>query len=365
MTTKHTRENVITTLEGVRDPEFQQNLAETLGAVAEPLIEEYVVDRLREEIAIDVAKASQCGFTSLTETIHREAFRDQQLANPVWTPEWNIDHISDTDLRKYSNTYYGRERMTVVGVGIESSAAVALVEQHLTPLPLDKHVAERMGPQFVDIVLEALKVKEPLVTPVAANYVGGGESRTANAGSTKIAIALPGVALNKGIHATLVAETLQAILGGGENGGYQFTPGQGRQSRLGANVVGKLDFVRKAKAFNFSYSDGGLIGVYADAKRGHAGQLFDALRKELEGVATVSDAEVARAKAQLKVKIAAAVSSSREVRPSNPIRTIIILTIIPTSPFCLFVLCSAYRSSLFVNYKAETRLCTHPRNTLP
>lgn len=70
--TKHTRENIVATTVGIREGDFVDNLAETLGAIAQPLIEEYNVDRIRGHITEESTKAEQDGFTSLVEALHRE-----------------------------------------------------------------------------------------------------------------------------------------------------------------------------------------------------------------------------------------------------------------------------------------------------
>ncbi len=79
-------------------------------------------------------------------------------------------------------------------------------------------------------------------------------------------------------------------------------PGSGVSSRLYRNVVASNDFVEAASAFNASYSDSGVWGVYAEAQRNHVPQVAELLASQLNSVAAnVDDSELSRARNQAKV----------------------------------------------------------------
>merc|ERR1719197_2228444 len=63
---------------------------------------------------------------------------------------------------------------------------------------------------------------------------------------------------------------LQTILGGGSAAGG--TLGGGLLSRLSTQVVQQSPYVESCSAFNSSYSDSGLFGVYSVTQPEHAGE---------------------------------------------------------------------------------------------
>jgi predicted Zn-dependent peptidase len=60
----------------------------------------------------------------------------------------------------------------------------------------------------------------------------------------------------------------------------------------------------QANAFNLSYSDAGLFGLYAEAQQGHAGAALEAVFSALKSVKDrrPTDEEVAKGRALLKVR---------------------------------------------------------------
>merc|ERR1712014_264531 len=71
-------------------------------------------------------------------------------------------------------------------------------------------------------------------------------------------------------------------------------------SRLSAEVVQQSPYVESCQAFNTSYSDTGLFGVYGVSQPDRAGDMCAAIAKTLTGLGSVTAQELARAKAMLK-----------------------------------------------------------------
>merc|ERR1711920_1018526 len=91
---------------------------------------------------------------------------------------------------------------------------------------------------------------------------------------------------------------LQAILGGGS--ASDSGPGSGITSRLSTGIVKQNPFVESCAAFNTSYSDSGLFGVYGVSHPDRAGEMTTAILKALSGLSTVSADELTKAKNALK-----------------------------------------------------------------
>lgn len=72
---------------------------------------------------------------------------------------------------------------------------------------------------------------------------------------------------------------------------------------MATQVVGQNPHVESCAAFNTSYTDSGLFGVYGVCHPDKAGDMSGAICKALTGLTTVADAELATAKAMLKGKL--------------------------------------------------------------
>jgi predicted Zn-dependent peptidase len=87
--------------------------------------------------------------------------------------------------------------------------------------------------------------------------------------------------------------------------------GGGMSSRLFQDVREERGLCYAIYAFHWSYADTGLFGVYAGTDEGDVGELTAAVVDQmLETGDTVTETEVARAKAQMKVGLLAALESS-------------------------------------------------------
>merc|ERR1711972_629429 len=93
----------------------------------------------------------------------------------------------------------------------------------------------------------------------------------------------------------------QAILGSGN--AMSSGLGAGATSRLNTQVVKQSSYVESCAAFNTSYSDSGLFGVYGVSHPDKAGDMCTAIAKTLTGMTTVGKDELAKAKAMLKGKL--------------------------------------------------------------
>merc|ERR1712039_1026177 len=133
----------------------------------------------------------------------------------------------------------------------------------------------------------------------AARYTGGDLRAEGPSPFAHVAIAFESAAWG---HKDLAPATvLQTLLGSGS--AVSNHPGSGVTSRLSQQVVRQSPYVESCAAFNTSYSDSGLFGVYGVSQPEKAGDMCAAIAKTLTGMATVGKDELAKAKAMLKGKL--------------------------------------------------------------
>jgi len=165
-----------------------------------------------------------------------------------------------------------------VGVGIPHNELVEAVQQSFEGLT--QRNAETKG--------------EP------SKYIGG-ETSVPNGGDTHIALAFEGVP-NSNQKDSIVLAVLQRLLGGGSRYSRD-GPGVGLQSRLNTNLVAKNENIKSALAFNLSYSDTGLFGIYAQVSD-NVSKSLDSLVSEVGSALDAADSiEISRAKELVKVDL--------------------------------------------------------------
>jgi predicted Zn-dependent peptidase len=297
------REFVSYSLTGLRSDNAL--MAETLGAVQQPRLEEWEIRAAREQVLAEIATNSSNGRQTLLDAIHREAFRDQGLGNSPNAAPFQAESLSFANLRQYVNTHYTSDRLIVVATGanIEELKSHAEVFE---PFDVKATIAAAIGPgleRYFPIVGEP--------KPIHANksiYTGGGQTRLPGLGATQIIVAAEGVGAAAGSSSQIAAAILQTILGGGSSALRSIVPSF-KQSRLGKTVGSSDGWLEYAEAFHLSYSDAGLFGVFAQAQHGNAARVAETLAKQFQNLPAISDAEVLRAKAQLKANLFATFSS--------------------------------------------------------
>merc|ERR1712151_124666 len=94
---------------------------------------------------------------------------------------------------------------------------------------------------------------------------------------------------------------LQTLLGSAS--AISSSIGGGSLSRLNTQIIRQNPFVESCAAFNTSYSDSGLFGVYGVSHPDKAGEMATGMLKALSGLTTITTQELAAAKAVLKTKM--------------------------------------------------------------
>lgn len=207
---------------------------------------------------------------SVNDLLHKTAYCNNTLGNST-VGSARTDFSPDA-IRSYMLDHFAPERMVLTGVNV----------------PHDE-LAKWAMRSFVDY--NAIPLKERKATK--ATYTGGASLVEGDSPFCHVAIGLESSAWGKDLPAISV---LRALLGGSN---VDQAPGSGVTSRLG-QVVAQNGSLQSLSAFNSTYSDSGLFGVYAVCEPAAAGIVVADISKALSGLATVSDDEIKKAKAVLK-----------------------------------------------------------------
>lgn len=274
-------------------------MAETLGAVYQPRLEEWEIDAVRAEVLAEVESHASCGRTTLLDAVHREAFRDQGLAHAPNAAAFEAENLTPAALRQYVNTHYTADRMIVVANGVNADELLEQVGA-FAPYDVKGVINNALGPGVEGYfpILAGSKT----VHAHASAYKGGAEVRLPAAGPTQLIVAAEGVSASAGLPSQIAAAVLQTILGGGASNLRSILPSL-KQSRLAKSISASNGWFNYAESFNLSYADTGLFGVFAQAEAGNAAALGESIAKQFQTLGAVSDAEVERAKLQLKANL--------------------------------------------------------------
>ena len=183
--------------------------------------------------------------------------------------------FKEQNLRTYLSRNYCGPDMVVSATGaVEHAAVVAEVEQRFG------HFNGPAAP-----------------VPQAAKFGGGSKLEARDLEQVHIALALEGLPQrHPGLHSLQIFTN---VLGGGMS------------SRLFQEVREKRGLCYTIQAFHGPYSDTGMFGIYAGTDAGDVYELMRVMIDETEAAAaSITEAEVDRAKAQMKVGLLMALESS-------------------------------------------------------
>jgi len=133
----------------------------------------------------------------------------------------------------------------------------------------------------------------------AAKYTGGSLMIEGSSPFCHLAIGLESVPWGQAELAPVAI--LQTLLGSGS--AVSNSIGGGSLSRLSTQIVRQSPYVESCAAFNTSYSDSGLFGVYGVSHPDKAGDMAASMMKALVGLKTISADELTAAKKVLKCKM--------------------------------------------------------------
>ncbi len=244
-------------------------MAVTGDIVQRPALDQDDLAREKLVVAQEIAEATDTPDDQVFELAQLAAFKGQSLGRPILGSADSLDPAEPALLEAWRAALYAPDRLVV-------SASGAVDEDHLLRL------AER---EFGGATSGA-----PVAEPEPATFVGGAARERRRLEQAHLVFLLPAPAVTDPNHWAM--RLFAEMLGGGMS------------SRLFQEARERLGLAYAIDAYAESYADTGVLGVYAGCEAANAGKLAQVAAQEIRSlVRTVGEAELARAKAQLKASL--------------------------------------------------------------
>jgi predicted Zn-dependent peptidase len=243
--------------------------------LTEPAFAADELEREKNVIVQEIGAVMDTPDDLVFDHFQERAFPDQAVGRSILGTPQTVRSFNRGQLATYLMRHYRGPRMVVAAAGAVDHDR--LVEEAAARL------ASVSG--------------EPPAVQMPAAYAGGIHLAPRELEQVHLLIGIEGCSFkDEEYHAVQV---LANVLGGGMS------------SRLFQDVREERGLCYSIYAFHWSYADTGLFGVYAGTDEGDVGELTAAVVDQmLETGDTVTETEVARAKAQMKVGLLAALESS-------------------------------------------------------
>ncbi len=235
-------------------------------------------EELAREQAVVVQEINQANDTPddiIFDHFQAVAFPEQPLGRPVLGTEALVRAMNRDTILSYMGEQYSASRMVLAAAGrIDHDRLVEMAQSAFPSL-----------------------TSTPDVLPVAARYRGGDFREERDIDQVNLVLGFDGVSHTDPDYYAL--SVLSTLLGGGMS------------SRLFQEVREKRGLVYSIYSFAFSYTDGGLFGIYAGTGEEEVTELIPVVCDEVvKVVAGVDEEELHRARAQLKASILMGLESS-------------------------------------------------------
>ncbi|CAH1277368.1 cytochrome b-c1 complex subunit 2, mitochondrial-like [Branchiostoma lanceolatum] len=279
------REHMVYKVDCLRD-EMQSTLGYLASIVSAPIFKPWEVSSIEDRMAVEMACVEKQPGIAVSEMVHAAAYRDS-LGNSLYAPEVMVGKHTPGMLTEFMQQCYTSQSMALVGLGTDHDTLVQLGEDLFsvsTGPPADK---------------------------APAKYVGGVDSRTHIPGPiSTAAIVTEGSSLNS--TDLLSLGVLQRLLGAGP---YVKWGSDIASSRLNRGVAQATQMPFSTTCFNANYTDSGLFGLLATAPAEQMGTVLKAAVSQYGAITKgdVQDADVQRAKSQLKAAVLMSMEDSANV----------------------------------------------------
>jgi predicted Zn-dependent peptidase len=236
--------------------------------LTESLYDEGELERERHVILQEIAAANDAPDDLVFDLAQNAAFGAHPLGRPILGTQALIEGVSRSEMMAWRQRNYWAARMVVAAAGnIDHQALTHLADKLLGRLPSGEQPA-RGAPDFM---ADSRLSQKPL-------------------DQTHVVLSFPGPGYK---HPDIYRlQVLSSLLGGGMS------------SRLFQEVREKRGLCYSVFSYASAYEDTGQFGVYAATSPGDTPELMDVTAAVMLSVSRgVSEAEVARAKAQLKASL--------------------------------------------------------------
>ena len=230
-----------------------------------PTFDQSELERERQVVLQEIGQARDTPDDIVFDHLQAAAFPDQPIGWPILGNQDTVSKFSREHLKTYMGANYRASNMVFVASGaVEHARILELVTEHFASLPPGAAAA-----------------------PAGAVYRGGDLRVEEDLEQVHVTYAFPSVSNTDPDF--YVAQVYAQALGGGMS------------SRLFQEVREKRGLCYSIYAFGQSFSDGGIVGIYAGTGEAEAEGISAVIAGEMSALAaTANDAEIARAKAQMK-----------------------------------------------------------------
>lgn len=226
------------------------------------------LERERQVVLQELGQARDTPDDIVFDHLQQAIYPGQALGWPILGEEKTVTAFTPDMLRHYMAAQYRAEDMTLIASGAVDHAAIVALAQ-------EKCAGFNPG---------AVSKAE------ASRYAGGDFRQDDDLEQTHVAYAFPG--LTNADPDYFVAQVYATALGGGTS------------SRLFQEAREKRGLCYSIYAFSNGFQDSGFIGIYAGTGETEAGEISAVIAGEMEAMTSdLTEAEVARARAQLKVSL--------------------------------------------------------------
>ncbi|XP_035262821.1 cytochrome b-c1 complex subunit 2, mitochondrial isoform X1 [Anguilla anguilla] len=274
------RENMVYTVECLRD-HIDTVMEFLINVTTAPEFRPWEVADLTPRVKMDKALAHHKPQIGVIESLHAAAYKNA-LSNSLYCPDYMVGHIGSDQMLSFVQNNFTSGRMALVGLGVEHS------------------VLTQVGEQF-------LNIRSGIGAAGKKAQYHGGELRVPNRDSLVHAVVVSeGAAV--GTPEATANRVLQQVLGAGP----QVKRGSNTTSKLSQAITKATTHPFSASAFNASYSDSGLFGVYTISQASCTGDVIKAALSQVKAVAQggLTAADLTRAKNQVKAEYLMSLESS-------------------------------------------------------
>ena len=243
--------------------------------LSEPTFDPEELRREQNVITQEIGATEDAPDDLVFDRLQETAFPDQPIGRSILGTPDTVRSFSAKSLRTYLARNYRAPNMLVAAAGAVDHAQIVAEAEH--------RVASFVGPDAPQ--------------PEPAKFGGGTRVETRDLEQVHIALALQGVPVRDPSLYSL--QVFTSVLGGGMS------------SRLFQEVREIRGLCYTIQAFHMPYSDTGLFGLYAGTDEADAPELMRVVIDQIESATeTLNEAEISRAKAQMKAGLLMALESS-------------------------------------------------------
>lgn len=269
-----------------------------LSDILHPKLSYHEVLAQKAFVQEDTERMESDHVAQVLELVHRAAYRNRGLGQSITANKHDVHRISRGNIASWVREHYVPNKSVVVGVGFEHEELVKSVETAFA-----NKQEHKKHDNLDDGDHHGNTHAEPEATQRHAGKYSGGERLEPAAGHTHLAVAFEGASLKGDAKEIVALGVLQHVLGSVLHGNAGSQIGAGVTSRLATNVLPTNPAAHALSAFNFSYSDSGLFGVYAETHSA-PGRLAQQIVAELAKLRSpLSAEELNKGKALYKLSV--------------------------------------------------------------